>query len=93
VADEKLMARPVWREARAWFTDRERAALAWTEAVTLIADAHVPDAAFAAARTAFDEIELGSLTIAVGLINAYNRIAISFRRGPASAPPGQGETP
>jgi hypothetical protein len=61
------------------------------EAVTLVADTHVPDAAFAAGA-AFERPN-SRATIAISLINAYNRIAISFRRGPASAPPGQGETP
>ncbi|MBS0561940.1 MAG: carboxymuconolactone decarboxylase family protein [Proteobacteria bacterium] len=83
VADEKLMLVPVWREAEGWFTERERAALAWTEAVTLVAVDHIPDAAFAVARAAFDEKELADLTIAIGLINTYNRIAIGFRRVPA----------
>ena len=86
LADEKLMLVPVWREAEGWFTERERAALAWTEAVTLVAVDHIPDAAFAAARAAFEEKELADLTIAIGLINTYNRIAIGFRRGPT--PPG-----
>ena len=86
MADEMLMLVPVWREAEGWFTERERAALAWTEAVTLVAVDHIPDAAFAAARAAFSEKELADLTIAIGLINTYNRIAIGFRRGPT--PPG-----
>lgn len=85
MAPEKLLILPAWREAGAIFTDRERAALAWTEAVTLVAKTHVPDAEFAAARAALSDKELADLTIAVGLINAYNRIAISFRREPASA--------
>ncbi len=83
---EKLMLLSSWREAGGWFTPRERAALAWTEAVTSVSSTHVPDDAFETARAAFDEKELADLTIAIGLINAYNRIAISFRHGPAEPP-------
>ena len=79
---DTLMLVSAWHEAGDHFTDRERAALAWTEAVTLVATTHVPDDAFAAAREQFSEQELADLTIAIGLINAYNRIAISFRQGP-----------
>jgi AhpD family alkylhydroperoxidase len=78
----KLMLLPAWREAGEIFSERERAALAWTEAVTLVADSHVADSMFASARSQFSEKELADLTIAVSLINSYNRIAISFGRGP-----------
>lgn len=92
VAAEKLLLLSSWREAGTWFSDRERAALGWTEAVTLVASTHVPEDVFATAREVFSEKELADLTLAVGLINAYNRIAISFRHGPAepatSHPPG-----
>lgn len=81
----KLMLVPAWHEAGPIFDDRERVALAWAEAVTLIAETHVPDAAFAAVRTQFSEKEVADLTIAIGLINTYNRIAVSFRRGPDPA--------
>lgn len=80
----KLLLLSSWREASPWFTPREQAALAWTEAVTEVATSHVPEDAFQAARTQFDEKELADLTIAIGLINIYNRIAIGFRRGPAA---------
>lgn len=86
VAASKLMLVSAWHEAGAIFSDRERAALAWAEAVTLVAGTHVPDEAFAAVRAQFSEKEVADLTIAIGLINAYNRIAISFRRGPESQP-------
>ena len=85
VAAGKLLLLPAWREAGAVFTKRERAALAWTESVTLVAKTRVPDAEFAAVRSALTEKEVADLTIAVGLINAYNRLAISFRREPASS--------
>lgn len=81
----KVMLVSAWHEAGTVFSDRERAALAWTEAVTLVAETHVPDAAFAAVRALFSEKEVADLTIAISLINSYNRIAISFRRGPDSS--------
>ncbi len=83
VSAEKLLLLSSWREAGIWFSAQERAALAWTEAVTLVSSTHVPDDVFAVAREAFSEKQLADLTLAVGLINAYNRIAISFRHGPA----------
>jgi len=79
----KLLLLSNWREAGAWFSPQERAALAWTEAVTLVSSTHVPDDVFAVARGVFNDKQLADLTIAIGLINAYNRIAISFRHGPA----------
>ena len=84
----KLLLLPAWREAGGHFTDRERAVLAWTETVTLVATTRVPDAEFESAQSALTDREIADLTIAVGLINAYNRIAISFRREPTSSPGG-----
>jgi AhpD family alkylhydroperoxidase len=81
---EKLMLVSAWREAGSYFTARERAALEWTEVVTWVAGNQVPDDAFLAAQEEFSDKELADLTLAVGLINAYNRMAISFRRAPAS---------
>ncbi|HEU4457149.1 MAG TPA: carboxymuconolactone decarboxylase family protein [Longimicrobium sp.] len=90
VEEEKLMLVSVWREAEPFFSERERAALAWTESVTRVSETHVPDADYRDALTRFDETELANLTLAVGLINAYNRMAVSFRRGPAPpGPPGE----
>jgi AhpD family alkylhydroperoxidase len=86
VAVEKLMLLSSWHEAGGWFTPKERAALAWTEAVTLVSSTHVPDETFAMIRTQFEDKELADLTFAIGLISAYNRIAISFRHGPAEPP-------
>lgn len=86
----KLALLSGWREAGGWFTPRERAALAWTEAVTLVSVTHVPDDVFEAARACFDEKELGDLTIAIALINAYNRVAVSFRHGPPEPPDHDG---
>lgn len=86
---EKLVLVPAWREAPALFDARERAALAWGETVTRVADTNVPDADYAAARAVFGEKELVELTIAIGLMNAYNRLAISFRMTPAAVAPAK----
>jgi AhpD family alkylhydroperoxidase len=85
LAIEKLVLVPVWREAGGLFDTRERAALAWAETVTRVADTAIPDAAFEAASAVFSEKELADLTIAIGLMNTYNRLAIGFRRPPAAA--------
>lgn len=73
---------PVWREAGAIFDDEEKAALAWAEAVTRLGESGVSDSAFEAASAVFAEKPLADLTIAIGLMNAYNRISISFRTRP-----------
>jgi AhpD family alkylhydroperoxidase len=85
VAVEKLVLVPVWREAGALFDGAERAALAWTETVTRVAETGVPDAEYEAAAAVFDPGQLAELTIAIGMINVYNRMAISFRTTPAAA--------
>ncbi len=82
---DKLILVPAWREAGKLFDARERAALAWSETVTNVAHTGVPDAEFQAAKAVFSEKELADLTIAIGLMNAYNRLAISFRTTPAAA--------
>ena len=82
VAVEKLALVQAWREAGRLFDDRERAALAWAESVTLIAQTGVPDTTYEAARAVFNERELVDLTIAISLMNTYNRMAISFRNTP-----------
>jgi AhpD family alkylhydroperoxidase len=79
---EKIALLQAWREAGALFDARERAALAWAETVTRVAETAVPDAAYEAARAVFSEKELVDLTIAIGLMNTYNRMAISFRNTP-----------
>jgi AhpD family alkylhydroperoxidase len=80
--DRRLATLSVWRETP-FFTDRERAALAWTEAVTLVSQDHVPDEAWTAVRPHFDDAELVDLTLLVSTINTWNRFAISFRKTPA----------
>lgn len=76
--EQRLYLLDAWREAP-FYTDRERAALAWTEAVTLISQTHVPDDVYEEARRHFSEEELVNLTLAVVAINGWNRLAISFR--------------
>ncbi|HEU4763232.1 MAG TPA: carboxymuconolactone decarboxylase family protein [Gemmatimonadales bacterium] len=76
--EQRLYVLPAWREAP-FYSERERAALAWTEAVTRIGEAGVPDALYAEARRQFDERELVDLTLAVIAINGWNRMAIAFR--------------
>jgi AhpD family alkylhydroperoxidase len=82
---EKLALVQAWAEAGDLFDARERAALAWAETVTRVAETGVPDEAYQAARAVFEERELVDLTIAISLMNAYNRMAISFRNTPQAA--------
>jgi len=82
---DKLVLVPVWHEAGKLFSDREQAALRWTETVTLVAQTQIPDEEFEAARAQFSEKDLADLTIAIGLMNAYNRIGVGFRLTPAAA--------
>jgi AhpD family alkylhydroperoxidase len=76
--EQRIYALSAWRETP-FFTDRERAALEWTEAVTRIADTHAPDEVYDDVRQHFDEQELVTLTFAVVVINAWNRLAVPFR--------------
>jgi AhpD family alkylhydroperoxidase len=79
---EKLALVQAWAEAGNLFDARERAALAWAETVTRVAETGVPNEAYQAARAVFGERELVDLTIAISLMNVYNRMAISFRNRP-----------
>jgi AhpD family alkylhydroperoxidase len=79
--EQRLYALNAWRETP-FFTDRERAALAWTEAVTLVAEDHVPDAVYEETRRQFSDEELVNLTLAVVTINSWNRLSIAFRAAP-----------
>ena len=76
--EQRLYLLNAWHESPL-YTDRERAALAWTEALTLIAETHAPDADYEAMRALFSETEAVNLTVLIGAINAWNRIAIGFR--------------
>src|SRR5262245_22526978 len=79
----RLYSLDAWRECP-YYTDRERAALAWTEAVTRIAEGHVPDPVHEEARAHFSEKELSDLTLAVATINAWNRLSIAARLVPGT---------
>ncbi len=86
--EQRLYALTAWRETP-FFNDRERAALAWAEAVTEVADTHVPDDVYEAARRHFSDKELVDLTLAVAAINSWNRLAISFRKVPGTYQPAK----
>ena len=77
-SEERLYLLDAWRESPL-YNERERAALAWTEALTLISQTHAPDAVFEQVRQHLDEGELVKLSVLIGTINAWNRIAIGFR--------------
>ncbi|SDS94879.1 carboxymuconolactone decarboxylase family protein [Bradyrhizobium canariense] len=80
-SEARLYLLNAWREAPV-YTDRERAALAWTEAVTLISETHAPDDVYEQVRAHFSETETVNLTMLIATINAWNRLAISFRSVP-----------
>ena len=85
LAVDKLVLVPVWRDAGDVFSGRERAALAWAETVTRVAETGVPDADYEAAASEFGDKELADLTCAIGLMNAFNRFGITFRSTPTAA--------
>ena len=78
-SDRYIVGVSVWREAP-FYSARERAALAWTEAITRVADTHAPDADYAALSEHFSEAERVNLTLAIGLINSWNRLSVGFRK-------------
>src|SRR5262249_3668386 len=77
--EERLYLLSAWRESPL-YTARERAALAWTEALTLIADTHAPDDVYEALKPHFTETEIVNLTVLIGMINLWNRLAVSTRQ-------------
>ncbi len=81
--EQRLYALNAWRETP-FYTERERAALAWTEALTLISENDVPESLYKATREYFNEGEIVALTMAIIAINGWNRLAISFRTVPGS---------
>ena len=85
-SEQRLYGLSAWREAP-YYSDRERAALAWAEELTLIADNRVSDEFYERTRRQFSEQEVVDLTIAVVTINAWNRITISFRQEPGTYQP------
>ena len=88
--EQRLYELDAWRETP-FYSDRERAALAWTESLTLVSQTHVPDDVFAEVKKHFSEAEIVALTLAVVAINGWNRIAISIRAVPGTYQPGQHE--
>jgi AhpD family alkylhydroperoxidase len=86
--EQRLYALSAWRETP-FFSERERAALAWTETVTRISENHVSDEAYESVRQHFSEKELVDLTLAIVAINGWNRLAISFRTVPGSYQPSK----
>lgn len=86
--EQRLYSLDAWREGP-FYSDRERAALAWTEAATLITTGHVPDSVYEEVRSHFTDKELADLTVAIATINAWNRIAISSRMEPGKYQPAK----
>jgi AhpD family alkylhydroperoxidase len=84
--EQRLYGLGAWEESP-YYADRERAAFLWTESVTKLGEGHVPDSVFQAVRPHFSDQELADLTFAVAAINAWNRIAISFRSTPGGYTP------
>ncbi len=84
--EQRLYSLDAWEECP-YYTDRERAALAWTEAVTRVSETHVPDAVYEQAKKQFSEKELADLTLAIAAINAWNRLAIAGRTTPGTYQP------
>ena len=84
--EQRLYSLDAWRECP-YYTDRERAALAWTEALTLVTDGHISDSVYEEVRPHFSEKELADLTFAVATINAWNRISIAARTAPGTYQP------
>ncbi len=84
--EQRLYGLDAWRESP-YYTERERAALTWAEAVTLVADTHVPDEVFEEARRHFSDEELANLTLGVVAINGFNRMNIAYRTTPGTYQP------
>ena len=89
--EQRLYSLDAWRECP-WYTDRERAALEWTEAVTLITNGHVPDHVYETVRAMFNDRDLANLTLVITTINAWNRLAISSRTVPGTYQPAKKAT-
>jgi AhpD family alkylhydroperoxidase len=85
--EQRLYGLNAWRETP-YYTDRERAALEWTEALTLVAESHVPDEVYERVRAQFSEAEIVNLSLAVVQINGWNRLAIATRAVPGAYQPG-----
>lgn len=84
--EQRLYSLDAWRECP-WYSDRERAALAWTEALTLVAEGQVPDEVYAFVRPHFNDKELSDLSLAIATINVWNRLSIAARTPPGTYQP------
>ncbi len=84
--EQRLYGLTAWRETP-FYSERERAALKWTEALTLISETHAPDEVYEEARKHFSEVEMVNLTMAIVTINSWNRLAIGFRAVPGTYEP------
>src|SRR5262245_48032993 len=91
-SEQRLYLLDAWHEV-GLYSERERAALEWTEALTRIGEGHVPDAVYASAREHFSEEELVNLALAVVAINGWNRLSIAFRAEPGKYRPGMHDQP
>lgn len=89
-SEQRMYSLDAWEESP-YYTDRERAALAWTEAVTRVSETHVPDAIYNEVKNQFSEKELADLTVAIATINAWNRLAIAGRTTPGTYQPAKRE--
>ncbi len=89
--EQRLYALNAWRETP-FFSERERAALEWTEALTLVAESHVPDEVYERVREQFSEAEMVNLSMAVVAINGWNRLSIGFRAVPGAYQPAKAPT-
>jgi AhpD family alkylhydroperoxidase len=76
--EQRLYGLNAWRETQ-YYSDRERAALAWTESVTLVSETHIPDDVFELVKQQFSEVEIADLTFAIAVINSWNRLSIAMR--------------
>jgi len=85
-SEQRLYTLDAWRECP-WYSERERAALAWTEAVTLVANGHVPDEVYEQVKPHFSEKDLANLTLAIVAINGWNRLSIASRTEPGTYQP------
>ena len=90
--EQRLYSLDAWKECP-YYTDRERAALAWTDSVTRIADDHAPDSLYQEVRQHFSEKELSDITLAVATINAWNRLSIAARLVPGLYQPAKAQEP
>jgi AhpD family alkylhydroperoxidase len=85
--EQRLYSLDAWEEA-SYYSERERAALAWTEAVTILSNGHVPDSVHEKVRAQFNESEIATLTLAIGMINTWNRLSVAFRTEAGDYRPG-----